>query len=174
MGDCIGTAVANTTTETILFPSVTLPANFMADGRLLRLKAFGQYNNTGTPTMIFSLRWGGVAGTLLAKSATVTTPSGVTAVPWELEVMIQVRSNGSTGTAMVNGHAFVFSGTAPTVASATGAAAVAPITNGGVTTPAVATCDFTADTALALTLTWSAASASNTATGLNYSLEAMN
>jgi hypothetical protein len=36
-----GVAVANTTTETILFPSVTIPANFLQDGRVLRLTAQG-------------------------------------------------------------------------------------------------------------------------------------
>jgi hypothetical protein len=46
--------------------------------------------------------------------------------------------------------------------------------NGGVVTPAAATLDLTADTALAITATWSAASASNTLTGLNYILESLN
>lgn len=169
-----GVAVANTTTETILFPNVTIPANYMADGRALRLSAFGKYSNTATPTMIFSVRWGGVSGTLLTKSATVTTPSGVTSVLWELMVILQTRSNGSTGTIMANGYARVHSGTAPTVASATGAPAVAPMTNGGVTTPAVATVDLTADTALAITLTWGTANASNTATGLQLAIESLN
>src|SRR5689334_10868144 len=116
-----GTAVTNTTTETILFPNVTIPANYLQDGRLLQLKAFGQWSTgTGPPTLIFSVRWGGVAGTLISKSATITTVASVTAAPWELELMMQVRSNGSAGTVMGNGHVFLFSGTAPTAASATG------------------------------------------------------
>lgn len=170
-----GSPVTNTTTETILFPNVTIPANYMQDGRLLRLKAFGQWSTgTGPPTVIFSIRWGGVAGTLICKSATITTIASVTAAPWELEAMLQTRSNGSSGTVMGNGHAILYSGTAPTAASATGAAAVAPMTNGGVLTPAVATLDLTADTALSTTLTWSASSTSHTITGLNYSLESLN
>lgn len=169
-----GTAVANTTTETILFPNVTIPANYLQDGRSLRLTAYGQYSTTGTPTMLFSLRWGGSSGTLIAKTAAITTPSGVTAAMWKVELILTVRSNGSSGTVMCNGECAVYAAVAPTVASATGAAAVTPMTNGGVITPAVATLDLTADTALALTLTWSAASASNTATGLNYLLESLN
>lgn len=169
-----GTAVASTASETILFPNVTIPANYMQDGRALRIRAFGQYSNTGTPTMIFGVRWGGVAGTLICKTAAITTPSGVTAATWDLEVLLQTRSNGSSGTIMGNGVCRVFAAVAPTVASATGAAAVTPMTNGGVVTPAVATVDLTADTALALTLTWSASSASNTATGLNYELDSKN
>lgn len=169
-----GTAVANTTTETILFPNVTIPANTMQDGRCLRIKAFGQYSNTGTPTMLFSLRAGGVAGTLLCKTAACTTPSGVTAACWDLEVLVQTRSNGASGTVMANGVCRVYAAVAGTVASATGEGLVTPMTAGGVVTPATATYDLTADSAYSLTLTWSAASASNTATGLNYTIELMN
>lgn len=169
-----GTAVASTTAETILFPNITIPANYMQDGRSLRLVAFGQYSNTGTPTLLFTVRWGGVAGTLLCKSAACTTPSGVTAALWKVEVYMTVRSNGATGTVMANGEASVYAAVAGTVASATGEGLVTPMTAGGVVTPATATCDFTADTALALTVTWGTSSASNTTTGLNYYLEALN
>lgn len=169
-----GTAVANTTTETIIFPNITIPANYMQDGRTLRIRAFGQYSTTATPTIIFTLRWGGVAGTVLCKTAACTTPSGVTAAMWDLDIMVQTRSNGSSGTIMANGVARVFAAVAGTVASATGEGLVTPMSAGGVVTPAVATVDLTADTALSLTATWSAASASNTLTGLNYTIEALN
>jgi hypothetical protein len=168
-----GTAVANTTTETILFPNITIPANYMQDGRTLRLRVFGQYSTTATPTIIFTLRWGGAAGTVLCKTAAVTLPTA-TAATWDLDIILTTRSNGSTGTIMANGHASVFAGVAPTVASSTGAAADTPLTAGGVLTPAAVTVDLTADTALSITATWSAASASNTTTGLNYTIESMN
>ena len=169
-----GTAVANTAAETILFPTYSIPTNYLQDGRTLVFVAYGQYSNTGTPTMVFSLRLGGVAGTLICKSPAITTPSGVTAAVWKVEVFMTVRSNGATGTIMGNGTSTVFAAVAGTVGSATGAAAVQPMTAGGVTTPAVATVDFTAAQAFALTLTWSAADASNTATGLNQGLLALN
>lgn len=169
-----GTAVASTTSETIVFPDATIFANYMQDGRLLRYTAFGQYSNTGTPTLIFALRWGGVAGVLLCKTAAITTPSGVTGAMWKIEALLQVRSNGSSGTLMANGECAVYAAVAGTVASATGAACVTPMTNGGVITPAVATCDFTTDKALSLTVTWSASSASNTLTGLNQLIEVLN
>lgn len=169
-----GTAVVNTVTETILFPNITIPANYLQDGRSLRLNAVGAYSTTATPTLLFSLRWGGVSGTLLCKSAAITGGSTVTNALWWLEVMLTVRSNGSSGTVMANGWASVYSATAATVGSATGAPGDSPMTNGGVTGPAVATVDFTADTALSITLTWGTANASNTATGKNYYLEALN
>ncbi|MET3349024.1 UNVERIFIED_ORG: hypothetical protein ABID57_000693 [Arthrobacter sp. UYEF1] len=168
-----GTAVANTATETIVFPNTTLPGNFLQDGRAIRLRIQGQYSTTATPTLIFTLRFGGVAGTVLCKTAAVTLPTIVAGV-FDLDIMVQTRSNGATGTVMAIGTANIHAGVAPTVASAVGNAATTPMTAGGVLAPAVATVDLTADTALSITATWSAASASNTLTGLNYTIEAMN
>lgn len=168
-----GTAVANSTTETIIVPNYTVPANYMADGRIIRVRVFGKYSTTGTPTLTFFIRWGGVSGTLLCKTAAVTLPT-VTNGMFELDVLIQVRSNGATGTIMANGVCRVYAGVAPTVASATGNAAITPMSNGGTVTPAAATVDLTADTALAISAQWSAASASNTLTSLNTLIETLN
>lgn len=169
-----GTAVANTVTETILFPNITIPANYMQDGRTLKITAIGQYSTTGTPTGQILFRWGGVAGTLIAKTVAVTLGSGVSAAIWSAELWITVRSNGSSGTVMGNGVAIYGSGLTQAVGSATGAGSVTHLSNGGVITPAVATLDLTADTALSITWVWGTSSASNTATGLNYTLEALN
>lgn len=169
-----GTAVANSTTETILFPNITIPANYLQDGRCLRLRIFGGYGTTATPTLTFALRLGGVAGTVLSKSGAITTGSGVgggasmTAL-WALEMIIQTRSNGATGTVMSNGSAHLFT-------TGTAAASVYPIASGstGGTTPVAVTADLTVDAALAITATWSAANAANSIQGHNYSLEALN
>lgn len=169
------TAVVSTTTETALFTAPTIPANYLQDGRTLRLRAGGQYSTTSTPTIIFGLRYGSAtAGVMLAKTAACTTPSGVTAAMWNLDLIMTVRSNGSAGTLFAMGTAQLFAGVAGTVASATGEGLLTPMGSAGVLAPAVATCDFTADTALNLTLTWSASSASNTATGKIYLLESLN
>ncbi len=170
-----GTPVTNTTTETLVFPNVTIPANYMQDGRTLFIRAFGQWSTgTGPPTIIFGLRWGGVAGTVLCKTAACTTVASVLAAAWDLDILATTRSNGSSGTIMANGTARVFAGVAGTVASATGEGLVTPMTAGGVLTPAVATVDLTADTALSLTATWSASSTSHTLTGLNYLIYSAN
>jgi hypothetical protein len=176
-----GTAIANSTTETILFPNVTIPANYLQDGRVLRLRAFGGYGTTATPTLTFTLRWGGVSGTVMAKTAAITTTSAVgsgasmTAL-WEIELIIQVRANGSSGTAMSNGQVLLHTSTAPTAGTVTNYGLVAPFASGstGGTTPAVATLDFTADTALSLTATWGTANAANSIQGHNYLLESLN
>lgn len=171
-----GTTVSNTTTETIIFPNVTIPANYMQDGRALRIRAMGQHSTagSGTVTLIFSLRWGGVSGTLITKSSAMTQLISLTAAFWDLDVILQTRSNGASGSIMGNGTARVFGATAPTIGSATGAPAISPITNGGQTTPAVATLDLTADTALSLTITMGANTSGNNVIGLQYSLEGLN
>ncbi len=170
-----GTPVTNTTTETIIFPNVTIPANTMQDGRRLSIRAIGQWSTgTGPPTLIFGLRWGGVAGTMLCKTAACTTVASVTAAVWDLDIVVQTRSNGSGATVMALGTARVFAGVAGTVASATGEGLVTPMTVAGVLAPAIATIDATADTALSLTATWSASSTSHTLTGLDYSMRIEN
>ena len=169
-----GTAMANTTTEAILFPNITIPANFMADGRILRVTAYGRLSTTGTPTMVFALRWGGVAGTVITQSGTVTCGSGVTAAPWKVEVIIQVRSNGSAGTVYAMGECFIWDDAAGSTGSATNAPGIGAMGSAGAATPATVAIDMTADTALAITGDWSAASASNTITGHNYIIEALN
>jgi len=161
-----GTAVANTTTETIIFPDVTIPANYMADGRVLRLRAFGKLSTTGTPTIILAIRWGGVAGTLLATTEAITCASGAANTAWALEAIIQTRSNGATGSLFVMGEIQV-NLTASTVTA--GAFGVS-----GFDAPAAVTADLTTDKALSLTADWSAASASNTLTGHLYVGESMN
>jgi hypothetical protein len=170
-----GTAVANTTTETIAMPNVTIPANYMQDGRAVRGMLRGKWSTTtGTVTHVYKLRWGGVSGTVLATTGTVTLLVSITNGYFEIPYEIQTRSNGSSGTLLVNGHSKTFAATAPTIGSATGAPAIAPFTAGGQTAPAAVTVDLTADTALAITVTHGAASASNTITGMQYTLESMN
>lgn len=168
-----GASVSTAAVETILFPNVTIPANYMQDGRALRIRAQGQWTTTAsTPTMIFGLRWGGVAGTLLCKTAAITTVASTTAAAWDLDILVQTRSNGATGTVMAIGTARMFAGVAPTIASATGGAAVTPMTVGGVLAPATATIDATADTALSITGITSTTAL--TIIGLNYLIEGLN
>lgn len=176
-----GTAIASTTTETVLVPNVTIPANYLQDGRVLRLTAYGSYGTTSTPTLTFSVRWGGVAGTVIAKSFAATLTSGVgsgasmTAM-WKMEVLIQVRSNGSSGTLMSNGTVVLFTSTAPTAGTVTNYGMEVPLASGstGGTTPVAVTADLTADTALAITATWGTSNSANSIQCHNYALEALN
>lgn len=162
-----GTAIASTTTETSIFPDITIPGNYMQDGRCLRAWMFGRLGNTASATITFAVRWGGAAGTLLAQSEAITPGASVTSVAWELNVLIQTRSNGASGTLFVMGT-IIMSLTASTSFTQT-------FGNVGFDVPAVsAAVNLTADTALAITADWSANSASNTLTGHLYTLESLN
>jgi hypothetical protein len=176
------TAVANSATETILFPNVTIPANYMQDGRVIRLRALGAYGTFSTQgNWTFRLRWGGVAGTVLASSgAVVPTASfgggaSMTAL-WSIEAFLQTRSNGSAGTVMTNGDGLLYSATVPTGGTITNYGMPFQIVSGstGGSTPVAVTADLTADTPLSLTIAMSSANAANSIQGLNYTLEAMN
>lgn len=175
------TAIAASTTETILFPNVTVPANYMQDGRCLRVTSMGSYGTTATPTLIYAMRWGGVAGTVIAKSSTITTTSGtgggasMTAL-WELVAQLQTRSNGSAGTLMVNGSGTLFNSANPTSGTVTNYGLPFALASGstGGTTPVTTAVDLTADTALSLTALWGTNNAANSIQGMNYTIESMN
>lgn len=171
-----GTAVASSTTETIIMPNVTIPGNFMQDGRVIRLTVYGKYSEpgSGTVTKIFKVRWGGVSGTVLTTTGTITELISASNWVFGFDNILQTRSNGSSGTIIGYGDARVYGGTAPTLASTTGLSGFAPMTAGGQTTPAATTVDLTADTALSITITHGQNSASTTATGQIYLIESLN
>ena len=172
-----GVAVANSTAEAVLFPSPTIPANYMADGRVLRITASGRWSNvvTAVPTLTFRVLWGGLGGVILAASGAITTPATATTnAIWFLQVLLQTRLNGATGTIYAIGHVTMGEDAAPTFGTVTNYGLVCLMGSAGVAVPAAATVDLTADKALALTAQWSAASASNTIQGHNYHLESMN
>jgi stringent starvation protein B len=179
-----GTAIASSNTETILFPNVTIPANYLQDGRALRVRAFGAFGTvvTANPSITFTLRWGGVSGTVIAKSAALLTSTSalgggasMTAM-WDLEAYIQTRANGSSGSLMTNGSGRLYSGAQPTYNTVTAYGLPFVLASGstGGSTPVAVTVDLTADTALSLTATWSASNAANSIQGLQYVIEALN
>lgn len=161
-----GTAVANTVTETAIFPVVTIPANYMADGRLIRYHASGKISTTATPTMTWNLRWGGVAGTLLATTGALTMGATVTNVNWTVDLYIQTRANGATGSLLTFGTLVVHTSATATLTAVFSVA--------GTSAPAAVTADLTLDKDLVLTATWGTANASNTLTGMHASLESLN
>lgn len=167
-----GTLINSTATETIIFPNVTLPANYMQDGRCIRITAYGRHTAASTPTLTFRLRWGGVAGTVLCASGAMVTGT-VTAGMWCVEAILQVRSNGSGGTIFAVGRAKINEDATQTVGSATLAGVEDFMGSAGVATPAVATVDLTADTAVSITAQFGTAG-SNTLLGHVYIMESLN
>lgn len=159
-----GTALASSTTLTDISvaPQFTLPANFLGAGSALKFTAYGVFSTTATPTLLLGVYYGGVAGTALAATTATTTGSGVTNVPWRLELHTTVRTTGSSGTAISQG--FVDLGTS-----------VSAVTH--VPLPQVALTTVTVDTTAAKTLTvgaqWGTSSASNTITLHGFYVESL-
>lgn len=166
-----GTAISATTTETIIFPNITIPANYMQDGRALRFTAYGRHTSAGQ-TLTFRMRWGGVSGTVICASPAVTGPTATAGI-WAHEGIIQTRSNGSSGTVFGINSVVVCDDAAHSAGSATSLPALGLGGSAGVATPAAVTVDLTADTALAMTCTFGTAG-SNALTGHIYILEALN
>src|SRR5579884_1667267 len=75
-----GSAITNTTTETILMPDITIPAFYMNSERALRLTLMGKLSTAAsTPgNLTFKLRWGGVGGTVLAQSSAIALATSIT------------------------------------------------------------------------------------------------
>jgi hypothetical protein len=106
-----GTAISNSTTETIIAPDFNLPAYYMAPGRVLQVSAFGVNSNvvTNPGTLTFRVRWGGVAGTvLLATGALGLDTAAHTNALWMLTATIVCRTAGATGTFMSGGIVHIY------------------------------------------------------------------
>lgn len=154
--------------EAVIFPASTvpevygaIPGGYMEQGRCLHLRVFGQCSTAATPgTFTFRIRWGGVAGTLLAASAATTMSASQTNVSWRGEFYIVCRSSGSSGSLLATG--IIESAAIPT----TGQFLIPA------TAPAPVTATTLATTDLALTHNPSLATAS--LAGVSYTLESLN
>jgi hypothetical protein len=164
-----GTAVASSTTETIIFPDNTIPNGFMRDGRKLRLTAWGKIGATATPAMTWRLRWGGVGGTIIAQSSAITL-AAATDVMFAIVIDMTVRINGASGSVLAMGNVTW----GPTIKTTNVPDFMGSAGGASTNTPAAVTVALNADTALSITAQWSANSASNTVTGMQYTLEALN
>lgn len=109
-----GTALASSTTLTDISPftntagaAKTTNAGFLEAGMEARLKAWGTFSNTSTPTLLLGFYYGGVAGTALAASSAITTTTGATNWPWRLEYEGMVRTDGATGTIVGQGKLYI-------------------------------------------------------------------
>jgi hypothetical protein len=167
-----GTAVASTTSATAIFNNITIPANYMQDGRVLRVRAFGKYstNTSTTPGLTFSIYYNGTSGTLLAATEAFTTGSGVSNVNWSLEALIQTRSNGSSGSLIVLGDARIQTNASGDPTSKVNIFGV----SGSDAPAAVSSLNLATDWPLTLAATWGTSHANNTLTGMIYTVESLN
>lgn len=157
--------VTNTITETSIVGTgvgtLTLPANFFVAGKTIRITMAGVYSTVAVTgdTVTVKVKKG---STVLVSKATTALVTGGTNLAWEAEVLITCRSTGASGTVQVGG------GLTYQVA---GAVAVYDELNNGVAT---STLDTTTSGLLDITVTHSAANASNTVKSLVSAFEVVN
>jgi len=77
-------------------PAIKLPPNTGEPGLTLELEAWGEFSNTGTPTLSLGFFWG-TAAVVLAQTALITTTTAATSWPWWLYYRGRVRTQGATG-----------------------------------------------------------------------------
>lgn len=136
--------VANTASLTPL-QSFTVPANDPGASAVYAMIGYGTYSDTGTPTLTWTLTWG---ATTIATIPAITLGSGVTSVPFSYTALVNFRSATSVTASITLNFG---------TSAATGAASL--FTNTSVTPTTVVS---NTASALAMNVTWSAASASNT------------
>lgn len=156
-----GLTLASFTTSAPVFPTLVLPANYLKTGRLIHLRARGIWAATGTPTYTFRLQ--NTVGTVVTvvTSAAITV-SAITNQMWELDIQIQCRSEGVTGTVLAGGDL--------NMAGVTGTQYL-PVAG---TAPATATVDTTIAQTWGVEIACSASSASNTVKGIILEVKALN
>lgn len=140
-----------------------LPPDFWAPsptavGKGIRIVARGILSSTGTPTYTFTVRAGSAGSTtaaILLGSAALTTGSGVTNQPWELQGDVFLVSQGAAGAnSTVRGTGMIVSPGLATTIAGVGAGA-------SLTTPTATTLDCSITNFINFNVTCSASSGSN-------------
>ena len=145
--------VANTTTATAL-TSFSVPANDPSAGSVYRLRGYGVYSTTGTPTLALALSWG---GTSIASVPGITLPSSVTSAAFSYEAELVFHSS-TTAVGMLR----VLIDTSKTTDAAS--------TYVGASSSAV-TVTTSSTEALTVPVTWGTASSANTISLVGGSVE---
>lgn len=159
-------SVTNTTSETSIIGTgigtLTLPANFFSVGKTIRITVSGVYSTVAVTgdTVTIKVKYG---STVIGSTATTSLLAGASNLYFWAECLITCRSLGASGTVQISG------GTTYNI-STVGGLAEDPMNNGAATT----TVDTTASSLLDVTVTHSAANASNTVKSLVSSFEVLN
>lgn len=142
-----GTTIQNTTTATSIIGTVagstTLPANFFAVGKTIRIFASGTYKQTsGSNTCTIALTIGGVS----MGSVALTHANAVGPIYWEAEWNLTCRTSGASGTIQYTSKGILNTTALSTYFNS-------PATSASINT--------TTSNAIAISGTWSAANADN-------------
>ena len=102
----IAASAAINTSETVVTPSTSIPANFLRAGTTYKIILSGTCTSTVANLSTFTVRIGTagtIADTSIATITCIAAASGTT-VPFEAVFYVTNRSTGSSGTAMASGY----------------------------------------------------------------------
>lgn len=150
-----GDTIANTASETAFTASYTLLANSLSVGDVLRIKLYGIFSNTLTPTLTLKIKFG---STVLLNSGAFVTTAGISNGGWACEGFFIIQSIGSSGAVEAQGLASF--ATSATTSAVLDLANTSPIT-----------VDTTINNTITASVQWSSANASNTITLRQFSIE---
>jgi hypothetical protein len=156
-----GLTLASFTTSAPVFPTFVLPANYLKTGKKILVKAYGTWAATATPTYTFRLQ-NTVGTTVTLVTSAAITVSAVTNQLWIAEIVVQCRTEGTTGTVEAMGSLDLASVTGKQFLPAAGSA------------PATATVDTTIAQTWGLEIACSASSPSNTVKGIDLEVTSKN
>jgi len=180
----VGSAYASSTSVTVVSTAASagfLPANFFLPSfgiaKGLLVKAFGVLGTTGTPNLTMGVVANSVQGSapanltagtsgVLATTGTLAQGSGVTNVPWDLEVLLSCGTVGSSGSILAMGMFRVYN-TATTINVARCSSSTANPNTG-------ATLSTQSAWYIELAALWGTNSASNTLTLYGYTVLGLN
>lgn len=83
-------------------PPIVLPANTLEVGSEIRIEAWGEFSNTGTPTLGLGLFYG-TSAVSLGTGTAITTVTTAVSWPWHIEYIGRVRSVGTAGSIVGQG-----------------------------------------------------------------------
>lgn len=151
-------AISDTASETNFSTTRTLSSSLWKVGGIFRLTASGVYSTTGTPTLTFRVKLGSTNVVVFTAKTGINNASNQS---WLIEADIVCRTTGSSGTIMGYGRIHIN--------TSAGVDTSEVVINSSTTS-----INTTANQILQISLTWSAASTSNTATMKNYILGLLN
>lgn len=176
-----GTQILNTTTEIIIVPDYTFAANdpHIYPGATFRLTCYYDVSFVITTpgTLTFRLRWGGVAGTVIAQTgAYAPDPTAALAnrSGW-IETLMTVRTIGAAGSIFAMGRMMMNDVDDASATSLQGNLNMTSFGSAGASTPAVVTAlDMTSAKALSISAQFSVATATTQLTNHLRTLECLN
>ena len=87
-----GITTVNTTSAETVLQSFSIPAADPVAGSVYQMVGWGVYSDTGTPTLAWASRWGGVAGTSLSTITATALASSVSNEAFKVECLLNFLS----------------------------------------------------------------------------------